>query len=118
MLAWNTASGNMASGQYGRVSLDLLSLDLLSLSLSLSLHRCRSFDFVGSLHAGLDGGQLAFESDALCTREGLMEGNNLARRASTGCADVKSTTFTFRVLGSLHLSGRNEEKNVVLCASR
>jgi hypothetical protein len=70
------------------------------------------------LHAGLDGGQLAFESDALCTREGLMEGNNLARRASTGCADVKSTTFTFRVLGSLHLSGRNEEKNVVLGASR
>jgi hypothetical protein len=80
--------------------------------------RCRSFDFVGSLHAGLDGGQLVFESDALCTREGLMEGNNLALRASTGCADVQSTTLTFRVLGSLRLSGRNEEKNVVLGASR
>jgi hypothetical protein len=79
MLAWNMASEDMASG---RLSLALL---------PFSLHRCRSLVrrvFVGSLHAGLDGGQLAFESDALCTREGRVEGNNLARRASTGCANV------------------------------
>ena len=108
MVAWNMASGNMA---YGRLSLALLPFSLYSYR---SLVRRV---FVCSLHAGLDGGQLAFESHALCTREGCVEGNNLARRASTGCADVQSTILTFRVLRSLRLSGRNEEKNAVLGAS-